>query len=128
MKKVTFTLIAIIMAVLFTEHVHSFFIGFSLAMIAVTIGYFIAYQAILKPQYTMSFLVFAVVSKLIITVVGIVGVFSNNIIHSPITFLIAYVSFSVLMTYLASTYRSLQRETKDNQQQEFLHTGLYKAI
>ncbi|CAG18932.1 hypothetical protein [Photobacterium profundum] len=128
MKKVTFTLIAIIMAVLFTEHVHSFVIGFSLAMIAVTIGYFIAYQAILKPQYTMSFLVFAVVSKLIITVVGIIGVFSSNIIHSPITFLIAYVSFSVLMTYLASTYRSLQRETKDNQQQEFLRTGLYKAI
>lgn len=128
MKKVTFTLIAIIMAVLFTEHLYSFVIGFSLAMIAVTIGYFIAYQAILKPQYTLSFLVFAVVSKLIITVVGIIGVFSNNIIHSPITFLIAYVLFSVLMTYLASTYRSLQREKKDNQQQEFLRTGLYKAI
>ncbi|MGF1858282.1 hypothetical protein [Photobacterium profundum] len=128
MKKVTFTLIAIMMAVLFTEHVHSFVIGFSLAMIAVTIGYYIAYQAILKPQYTMSFLVLAVVSKLSITVVGIIGVFSSNIIHSPITFLVAYVLFSVLMTYLASTYRSLQRDKKENKQQEFLHTGLYKAI
>ncbi|MGF1885603.1 hypothetical protein L4D13_05620 [Photobacterium profundum] len=128
MKKVTFTLIAIMMAVLFTEHVHSFVIGFSLAMIAVTIGYYIAYQAILKPQYTMSFLVLAVVSKLSITVVGIIGVFSSNIIHSPITFLIAYVLFSVLMTYLASTYRSLQRDKKENKQQEFLHTGLYKAV
>lgn len=128
MKKVTFTLIAIMMAVLFTEHVHSFVIGFSLAMIAVTIGYYIAYQAILKPQYTMSFLVLAVVSKLSITVVGIIGVFSSNIIHSPITFLVAYVLFSVLMTYLASTYRSLQRDKKENKQQEFLHTGLYKAV
>ncbi|EAS42268.1 hypothetical protein C9J48_16855 [Photobacterium profundum] len=128
MKKVTFTLIAIMMAVLFTEHVHSFVIGFSLAMIAVTIGYYIAYQAILKPQYTMSFLVLAVVSKLSITVVGIIGVFSSNIIHSPITFLVAYVLFSVLMTYFASTYRSLQRDKKENKQQEFLHTGLYKAV
>jgi arginine exporter protein ArgO len=128
MKKVTFTLIAIIMAILFTGHFHSFVIGFSLAMIAVTIGYYIAYQAILKPQYTMSYLVLAVVSKLTITVAGIIGVFTSNIIHSPITFLIAYVLFSVLMTYLASTYRSLQREKKDNQQQEFLRTGLYKAI
>lgn len=128
MKKVTFTFIAIIMAVLFTEHVHSFVIGFCLAMIAVTIGYFIAYQAILKPQYTMSFLVFAVVCKLIITVVGVIGVFTSNIIHSPITFLIAYALFSVLMTYLASTYRSLQREKNNNKQQELLQTGLYKAI
>ncbi len=128
MKKVTLTLTAIIMAVLFTEHLHSFIIGFSLAMIAVTIGYYIAYQSILKPQYTMSFLVLAVVSKLVITVVGIIGVFTSNIIHSPITFLIAYVLFSVLMTYLASTYRSLQREKKENKQHEFLHTGLYKAV
>ncbi|PSV44717.1 hypothetical protein [Photobacterium indicum] len=128
MKKVTFTLIAIMMAILFTEHFNSFVIGFSLAMIAVTIGYYIAYQAILKPQYTMSYLVLAVVSKLTITVAGIIGVFTSNIIHSPITFLVAYVLFSVLMTYLASTYRSLQREKKDNQQQEFLRTGLYKAI
>ncbi|MGF1735975.1 hypothetical protein [Photobacterium satsumensis] len=128
MKKVIFTLIAIIMIILFTEHFYSFVIGFSLAMIAVTTGYCIAYQAILKPQYTMSFLVLAVVSKLAITVVGIIGVFASNIIHSPITFLIAYVLFSVLMTYLASTYRSFQREKKDNEQQEFLHTGLYKAV
>ena len=128
MKKIIFSVITILLAILFTEHFHSFTVGFSLAIVAVGISYFIAYQAIRQPQYVMSYLVLAVITKLVITISGVIWVFSNNVIHSPITFLVAYTVFSALITYLASRYRAYRRDRSDSQQKEILHTGLYEQI
>ncbi|MBY3788074.1 hypothetical protein [Photobacterium carnosum] len=126
MKKAIIAITMIALAILFSEHFHSFSVGFTLAIIAVSCSYFIAYQAIRRPQYTMSFLVIAVLTKLAITVTGVIWVFSANIIHSPITFLVAYALFSVVITYFVSRYRSHRRDISDQQQREIFHTGLYE--
>ncbi|WP_060990295.1 hypothetical protein [Photobacterium leiognathi] len=128
MKKLIFSVIVLMLAILFTEHFHSFTIGFSLAIIAVGTSYLIAYQAIRQPQYVMTYLVLAVITKLAITVSGVIWVFSNSLIHSPITFLVAYAFFSALITYSVSRYRAYQRDKSEQQQKEILHTGLYEQI
>ncbi|WP_239995271.1 hypothetical protein [Photobacterium phosphoreum] len=126
MKKSLIIGSAVTIAVLFSEHFHSFSIGFTLAIVAVSCGYLIAYQAILRPQYAMSFLVLAAITKLAITVTGVIWVFSADIIHSPITFLVAYALFSVGITYFVSRYRSRRRDISDQQQRQIFHTGLYE--
>ena len=126
MKKAIIAITMILIAILFSEHFHSFSVGLTLATVAVSCSYLIAYQSILRPQYTMSFLVVAVLTKLAITVTGVIWVFSANIIHSPITFLVAYALFSVGITYFVSRYRSRRRDISDQQQRQIFHTGLYE--
>lgn len=126
MKKAIITITMILIAILFSEHFHSFSVGLTLAIVAVSCSYLIAYQSILRPQYTMSFLVVAVLTKLAITVTGVIWVFSANIIHSPITFLVAYALFSVGITYFVSRYRAHRRDISDQQQRQIFHTGLYE--
>ena len=126
MKKAIIAITMILIAILFSEHFHSFSVGLTLAIVAVSCSYLIAYQSILRPQYTMSFLVVAVLTKLAITVTGVIWVFSANIIHSPITFLVAYALFSVGITYFVSRYRSRRRDVSDQQQRQIFHTGLYE--
>ncbi|OBU36163.1 hypothetical protein AYY26_09715 [Photobacterium phosphoreum] len=126
MKKAIIAITMILIAILFSEHFHSFSVGLTLAIVAVSCSYLIAYQSILRPQYTMSFLVVAVLTKLAITVTGVIWVFSANIIHSPITFLVAYALFSVGITYFISRYRSRRRDISDQQQRQIFHTGLYE--
>ncbi|WP_279133407.1 hypothetical protein [Photobacterium phosphoreum] len=126
MKKAIIAITMILIAILFSEHFHSFSVGLTLAIVAVSCSYLIAYQSILRPQYTMSFLVVAVLTKLAITVTGVILVFSANIIHSPITFLVAYALFSVGITYFVSRYRSRRRDISDQQQRQIFHTGLYE--
>ncbi|KJF88082.1 hypothetical protein [Photobacterium phosphoreum] len=126
MKKAIIAITMILIAILFSEHFHSFSVGLTLAIVAVSCSYLIAYQSILRPQYTMSFLVVAVLTKLAITVTGVIWVFSANIIHSPITFLVAYALFSVGITYFVSRYRSRRRDISDQQQRQIFHTGLYE--
>ncbi|OBU10014.1 hypothetical protein AYY19_09300 [Photobacterium aquimaris] len=128
MKKAIIAITMIALAVLFSEHFHSFSVGFSLAIVAVSCGYLIAYQAILRPQYAMSFLVTAALVKLAITVIGVIWVFTADIIHSPLTFLIAYTLFSVIITYAVSRYRAHRRDISDQQQREIFHTGLYEEL
>lgn len=126
MKKAIIAITMILIAILFSEHFHSFSVGLTLAIVAVSCSYLIAYQSILRPQYTMSFLVVAVLTKLAITVTGVIWVFSANIIHSPITFLVAYALFSVGITYFVSRYRSRRRDISDQQQRQIFHIGLYE--
>lgn len=126
MKKAIIAITMILIAILFSEHFHSFSVGLTLAIVAVSCSYLIAYQSILRPQYTISFLVVAVLTKLAITVTGVIWVFSANIIHSPITFLVAYALFSVGITYFVSRYRSRRRDISDQQQRQIFHTGLYE--
>ncbi|MEC6832159.1 hypothetical protein VXS06_10340 [Photobacterium toruni] len=126
MKKVIIAITMIALAILFSEHFHSFSVGFTLAIVAVSCSYLIAYQAIRQPQYAMSFLVVAALTKLAITVMGVIWVFSANIIHSPLTFLVAYTLFSVVITYFISRYRAHRRDISDQQQREIFQTGLYE--
>ncbi|PST86097.1 hypothetical protein C9I86_15720 [Photobacterium sp. NCIMB 13483] len=126
MKKAIIAVTMIALAMLFSEHFHSFSVGFTLAIVAVSCSYLIAYQAIRRPQYAMSFLVVAALTKLAITVTGVIWVFSAKIIHSPLTFLIAYTLFSVVITYFVSRYRARRRDISDQQQHEIFHTGLYE--
>lgn len=126
MKKTIIAITMILIAILFSEHFHSFSVGFTLAIVAVSCSYLIAYQSIRRPQYTMSFLVVAVLTKLAITVTGVIWVFSANIIYSPMTFLVAYALFSVGITYFVSRYRSRRRDISDQQQRQIFHTGLYE--
>ncbi|HIF9512988.1 hypothetical protein I3260_10165 [Photobacterium damselae] len=126
MKKVILLGVILLSAVLFTEHTHSFIVGFSLATIAVGVGYFIAYQAILQPHYVMTYLVCALMTKLVITIAGVIWVFSADIIHSPITFLVAYSLFSVMMTYLASKYHAYRKDKSEQTQHQLWQTGLYR--
>lgn len=128
MKKAIIAIIMIALAILFSEHFHSFSVGFTLAIIAVSCGYLIAYQAIRRPQYAMSFLVVAALAKLAITVTGVIWVFSADIIHSPLTFLVAYALFSMIITYVVSRYRAHRRDISDHHQREIFHTGLYEEV
>ncbi len=87
------------------EHFHSFMLGLSIASLAVGSCYFIAFRSSRFPQLALFLLICGMLSKLAITVTGVLWGMSADIITSPIVFALSYFFFSLVVTYLWFTYR-----------------------
>ncbi len=104
--KLFLTLIASVSAGVATgEHFHSFMLGLSVASLAVGSCYFFAFRSSRFPQLAVFLLICGMLSKLAITVTGVLWGVSAEIITSPIIFALSYLFFSLVVTYLWFAYR-----------------------
>jgi hypothetical protein len=87
------------------EHFHSFMLGLSIASLAVGSCYFFAFRSSRFPQLALFLLICGMLSKLAITVTGVMWGLSAEIITSPIVFALSYLFFSLAVTYLWFSYR-----------------------
>ncbi|GAJ73104.1 NADH:ubiquinone oxidoreductase subunit 2 [Vibrio sp. JCM 18904] len=88
------------------DHIHSFMLGLSIASLAVGSCYFFAFRSSRFPQLALFLLICGMLSKLTITVVGVMwGGMSAELITSPIVFALSYLFFSLAVTYLWFSYR-----------------------
>ncbi|MFH0231604.1 NADH:ubiquinone oxidoreductase [Vibrio diabolicus] len=87
------------------DHIHSFMLGLSIASLAVGSCYFFAFRSSRFPQLALFLLICGMLSKLTITVVGVMWGMSAELITSPIVFALSYLFFSLAVTYLWFSYR-----------------------
>ncbi|MBM4937403.1 NADH:ubiquinone oxidoreductase [Vibrio parahaemolyticus] len=87
------------------DHIHSFMLGLSIASLAVGSCYFFAFRSSRFPQLALFLLICGMLSKLTITVVGVMWGMSAQLITSPIVFALSYLFFSLAVTYLWFSYR-----------------------
>lgn len=87
------------------EHFHSFMLGLSIASLAVGSCYFFAFRSSRFPQLALFLLICGMLSKLAITVTGVMWGMSAELITSPIVFALSYFFFSLAVTYLWFSYR-----------------------
>ncbi|MDF2155416.1 NADH:ubiquinone oxidoreductase [Vibrio sp. CAU 1672] len=87
------------------DHISSFMLGLSLASLAVGSCYFFAFRSTRFPQLALFLLICGALSKLTVTVVGVMWGLSANLISSPLVFSLSYLFFSIVVTYLWFSYR-----------------------
>lgn len=87
------------------EHLHSFMFGLSIATLAVGSCYWFAFRSTRFPQIALFLLICGMLSKLGITIIGVAWGMSAELISSPIVFALAYLFFSIVVTYLWFSYR-----------------------
>ncbi|CAM2785561.1 NADH:ubiquinone oxidoreductase [Vibrio mytili] len=87
------------------DHFHSFMLGLSVASLAVGSCYFFAFRSSRFPQLALLLLICGMLSKLGITVAGVMWGMSAEVITSPIVFALSYFFFSLAVTYLWFSYR-----------------------
>lgn len=87
------------------DHFHSFMLGLSISALAVGSCYWLTFRSTRFPQLALFLLMCGMLSKLTITVIGVVWSMSANLITSPIVFATSYLFFSLVITYLWFTYR-----------------------
>ncbi len=105
MKLFLMLLASVFAGVALAEHFHSFVLGLSVATLAVGSCYFFAFRSSRFPQLALFLLICGMLSKLAITVTGVVWGMSAEIITSPIVFALSYFFFSLIVTYLWFAYR-----------------------
>ena len=91
--------LSIVGGILSMEHFHSFMAGFGIAAVAIGTAYWIAFRASRYPQLALLMLLFAMMAKLVVTIVGVMWVVKTNIISSPIIFSLSYLFFSIVVSY-----------------------------
>ncbi|ARV74304.1 hypothetical protein [Vibrio campbellii] len=87
------------------DHIHSFMLGLSIASLAVGSCYFFAFRSSRFPEFALFLLICGMLSKLMITVIGVMWGMSAELITSPIVFALSYLFFSLSVTYLWFSYR-----------------------
>ncbi|RJX69665.1 NADH:ubiquinone oxidoreductase [Vibrio sinensis] len=87
------------------DHLHSFMLGLSISALAVGSCYWFTFRSTRFPQLALFLLMCGMLSKLVVTVVGVSWSMSENLITSPIIFTLSYLFFSLVITYLWFSYR-----------------------
>ncbi|MDG3085664.1 NADH:ubiquinone oxidoreductase [Vibrio hannami] len=104
--KLFLVLIASISAgVISADHIHSFMLGLTVSSLAVGSCYWFAFRTTRVPELAMILLICGVLSKLTITVIGVVIGMQASLITSPLVFALSYLFFSLVVTFLWFTYR-----------------------
>ncbi len=86
-------------------HIYSFLLGMSVAALAVGSCYWFAFRSTRVPELAVFLLVCGLLSKLTVTVVGVMWGLSAELITSPLVFALSYLFFSITVTYLWFSYR-----------------------
>ncbi|WP_165313651.1 NADH:ubiquinone oxidoreductase [Vibrio ziniensis] len=86
-------------------HIHSFLLGMSVASLAVGSCYWFAFRSTRVPELAVFLLVCGLLSKLAVTVIGVMWGLSAELITSPLVFALSYLFFSITVTYLWFSYR-----------------------
>ncbi|MDN3612425.1 NADH:ubiquinone oxidoreductase [Vibrio ostreicida] len=105
MKLFLIIMASISAGVLSADHLHSFMLGLSIAALAVGSCYWFAFRTTRFPELAMVLLICGLLSKLVITVVGVSWGMAQDIITSPFVFALSYLFFSLVVTYLWFSYR-----------------------
>jgi len=105
MKLILIIIASISAGVASSDHLNSFMLGLSVAALAVGSCYWFAFRSTRFPELAVFLLICGLLSKLIITVVGVMIGIKAALITSPIVFALAYLFFSLVVTYLWFTYR-----------------------
>ncbi|MCW8334116.1 NADH:ubiquinone oxidoreductase [Vibrio sp. SCSIO 43135] len=87
------------------EHLHSFMLGLSISALAVGSCYWFAFRSTRFPQLAVFLLLCGMLSKLTVTVVGVMWGVSADLMTSPLTFALSYLFFSIALTYLWFSYK-----------------------
>lgn len=99
MKLFLLMLISMAGGVVSGEHYHSFFLGLSIASLAVGSCYWFAFRSTRYPQLALFLLICGMMSKLVVTVAGIAVSYQAELITSPLTFALSYLFFTGVVTY-----------------------------
>ncbi len=99
------------------DHIHSFMLGLSIASLAVGSCYFFAFRSSRFPQLALFLLICGMLSKLTITVVGVMWGMSAQLITSPIVFALSYLSFHLLLRTCGSAIVKASRKFQSDLKQ-----------
>lgn len=98
-------LVSVGAAIASAEHFHSFALGLTIALLAVGSCYWFAFYSSKTPRLALVFLICGMLSKLAVTVMGVIWSISADLISSPMIFALSYLFFSLAATFLWFTYR-----------------------
>ncbi|GAB2643522.1 NADH:ubiquinone oxidoreductase [Vibrio panuliri] len=87
------------------DHIHSFMLGLSVASLAVGSCYWFAFRTTRFPEFAVFLLICGLFSKLAITIAGVAFGISQALITSPFVFVLSYLFFSLVVSYLWFAYR-----------------------
>ncbi|MCG3728690.1 NADH:ubiquinone oxidoreductase [Vibrio cincinnatiensis] len=111
MKWLLIAIVSVSAAIASAEHFHSFFLGFSIAVLAVSGCYWFAFRSTRFPELALMLLFLGLLVKMIITIIGVLWGISSQLMTSPAIFGLSYLFFSIATTYLWFRYRSKHLDT-----------------
>ncbi|MEH0675294.1 NADH:ubiquinone oxidoreductase [Vibrio scophthalmi] len=88
------------------DHFHSFLLGVSIATLAVASCYWCAFQRVQFPQLALAMLILGLFAKFFVAAAGVLFGVSQGLITSPLVFVMSYLYFSIVATYLWYRYRN----------------------
>jgi hypothetical protein len=100
MKLLVLVIITVVAGIISAEHLYSYLYGLFLALIAVGSCYWFAFRSFKFPSLALFLLVCGMLSKLLITVTGVVLGMNAEMISSPIIFSLAYLFFAVVTNFV----------------------------
>ncbi|OCH17162.1 NADH:ubiquinone oxidoreductase [Aliivibrio logei] len=100
MKLLLIFLVSTLGGVAAAEHFHSFILGLSIATLAVGCCHWFAFRTTKYPQLAMLMLVLGLFAKMTVTITGVVIGMKAELISSPFIFVVSYLFFSIVATYL----------------------------
>ncbi|MGC9423022.1 MULTISPECIES: NADH:ubiquinone oxidoreductase [Vibrio] len=108
MRWLIIAIVSVSAAIASADHVHSFFLGFSIAVVAVSSCYWLTFRCTRFPELALMLLFLGVMVKMLITIVGVLWAVSLHLMSSPAIFGLSYLFFSIVTTYLWFQTRSNQ--------------------
>ncbi|SON51681.1 NADH:ubiquinone oxidoreductase [Vibrio tapetis] len=110
MKLLLIIIASISAGVASSDHINSFLLGLSVSALAVGSCYWFAFRSSRFPLLATLLLLCGLLSKLAITVIGVMVGIQAEIITSPLVFALAYLFFSLVISYLWFAYRDAKTE------------------
>ncbi|BCL72806.1 conserved hypothetical protein [Vibrio nigripulchritudo MADA3029] len=105
MKLILIMLASISAGVASADHFHSFMLGLAVSALAVGSCYWFSFRSSRFPAFAVFLLLCGMLSKLTITVVGVMVGVNKGLMTSPLVFALTYLYFSLVITYLWFSYR-----------------------
>ena len=105
MKLILILLASVSAGVASADHFHSFMLGLAVSALAVGSCYWFCFRSTRFPALAVVLLLCGMLSKLAITVSGVMIGVNEGLMTSPLVFSLTYLYFSIVITYLWFSYR-----------------------
>ncbi|MCG3721066.1 NADH:ubiquinone oxidoreductase [Vibrio cincinnatiensis] len=106
MKWLFIAILSVLAAIASAEHFHSFLLGSSIAVVAVSSAYWLSFRCTRFPELALMLLFLGVIAKMVITIIGVLWGVSSQWMTSPAVFGLSYLFFSLVTTYFWFCHRS----------------------
>ncbi len=105
MKLILIILASVSAGVASADHFHSFMLGLAVSALAVGTCYWFSFRSSRFPALAVVLLLCGMLSKISITVIGVMIGVNKGLMTSPLVFSLTYLYFSIVITYLWFSYR-----------------------